>query len=164
MSDPLAHLYADLGMDDPPPPVATSLEALTEETGGEETLSDHDLDELTLIVATRIVAGKWSWTSRQVEELGLGKIVLDGGLPLMGGGYGPDSLRFVPNAAGVEVVRRLHVGSFSLLPSPAGRPTLHAVIKRCLMEIEPQECGVDSKVRHIVHAIRRWFPDGRFDV
>lgn len=79
MTDPLAHLYAETGAGDPDeelelPVVETSLEKLTAERGAhDEELSDRDLEELVLLVKTRLNMGGLS--DLEAAELGLGTII-----------------------------------------------------------------------------------------
>lgn len=81
----LAHLYGDLSNEPdpadegaPPRPEpkisrATSLEALTEETGEEEDADDHDVEELAILVKARQDAGTSS--DEFLAEIGLGSFV-----------------------------------------------------------------------------------------
>ena len=100
--DPLAHLYAETGagdLDDDVelPARETSLDELTAERGAEpEELSDHDLDELVLLVGARLDAGK-GLPDQDAAELGLGELVDDAD--------GETELRL--NEVGRAVLRRL---------------------------------------------------------
>jgi hypothetical protein len=80
VTDPLAHLYAETGGGDVDeelelPVVETSLEKLTAERGADvEELSDHDLDELALLVGAKLEADG-GLPDEEAAELGLGTIV-----------------------------------------------------------------------------------------
>lgn len=78
MTDPLAHLYGDFAGDEDleePPVVAVSLDGLNSEVDPEhvEQISDHDLDELALLVRSKILGT--GLTDHESVELGLGEIV-----------------------------------------------------------------------------------------
>lgn len=80
--DPLAHLYAETGTgpvdrDVEIPTRETSLEELTDETGGPEEISDEDVEELALLIRSKLVAARESIagvTDAEAAALGLGTL------------------------------------------------------------------------------------------
>lgn len=101
MTDPLAHLYAETGGGDVDeelelPVVETSLEKLNAELGADvEELSEHDVNELALLVGSKLENG--GLPDEEAAELGLGTIVeLEDG-----------ELELDLNSTGRAVLRRL---------------------------------------------------------
>jgi len=95
MTDPLAHLYAETGADDPDvdvelPVETVTLDELVNTEPDAETISDHDLEELVILVKALLAAGKMD--DIEAVDLGLGVIADD---------------ELVLNDVGVAVFRRL---------------------------------------------------------
>lgn len=86
MTDPLAHLYAETGLDiaDPDevivPGEKTSIDELHLIDAPEEELDDHDVDVLAGLVKARLDAG--ALTDGEAVDLGLGHVDDEGELVL----------------------------------------------------------------------------------